>query len=110
MKVGALIKPTAERNRMSYLMIRHKVANYGKWKRAVNAFKKFRKTSGEKSFYVCRGSKNPNDLIVFCGWDSASRMRNFVRSAELRRAMKEAGVISRPEVTFFSKMEDLSLA
>lgn len=94
---------------MSYVMIRHKVANYAKWKREVLAFRMFGKASGEKSFYVCRSSKNPNDLLVWCEWDTAARMRKFVKSAELRKAMKAAGVISKPEISFFSKMEDLSV-
>ena len=94
---------------MSYVMIRHKVANYAKWKRGVRAFSKFRNASGEKCFFVCRSSKNPNDLLVWCEWDTAARMKQFVKSAELRQAMKGAGVISKPEVSFFSKMEDLSV-
>jgi hypothetical protein len=32
-----------------------------------------------------------------------------MKSADLRKAMKEAGVVSKPEVQFFSKMEDLSV-
>ena len=94
---------------MSYVMIRHKVANYAKWKRAVRAFKTFRKASGEKCFYVCRSSKNPNDLTIFCSWDTAARMRKFAKSVELRKAMKGAGVISKPEIVFFGSMEDLSV-
>jgi heme-degrading monooxygenase HmoA len=94
---------------MSYVLIRHRVANYAKWKRAVKSFKAHRKASGEKSFYVCRSSKDSNDLTVFCGWDTAARLRRFVKSAELRKAMKGAGVISKPEVSFFSQMEDLSV-
>ena len=94
---------------MSYVTIHHEVADYAKWKRGVKAAAKWRKASGEKSFYVCRSSKNANDLVVFCAWDTAARMRKFVKSAALRKAMKEVGVISRPEVSFFSKMEDLSV-
>ena len=95
---------------MSYIMIQHKVANYAKWKRAVKAFAPFRKASGEKSFYVCRGSKSPNDLLLWCEWDTAARMNKFVKSAELRKAMAEVGVIGKPEVSFYSAMEDLSLS
>jgi heme-degrading monooxygenase HmoA len=94
---------------MSYVMIRHTVANYAKWKRAVLAFRMFRKASGEKSFYVCRSSKNPNDLTVFCGWETTARMKKFIKSPELRKAMKAAGVTSKPQISFFSKMEDLSV-
>ena len=94
---------------MSYVMVRHTVASYAKWKSGVHAFKKFRKASGEKSFYVCRSSKNPNDLLVWCEWDNPNRMRKFMKSRELRQAMKDAGVVSKPEVSFFSSMEDLSV-
>jgi len=61
------------------------------------------------SFHVLRGGKNPNDLTVCCGWDNAARLRKFMKSRELRKAMKEAGVISKPEVGYFSKKEDLSV-
>jgi hypothetical protein len=94
---------------MFFVMIRHKVANYAKWKRGVKAFAKFRKASGEKCFYVCRGSKSPNDLLVWCEWDTAARAKKFIKSAELRQAMKGAGVISKPEVSFWDKMEVLSV-
>ena len=94
---------------MSYVMIRHTVASYARWKSGVRAAAKWRKASGEKSFCVCRSSKNPNDLTVICGWDNANRMRKFVKSRELRKAMKGAGVVSKPEVSFFSSMADLSV-
>jgi len=94
---------------MAYVLIRHKVANYAKLKAAVKAFKPFRKGSGEKSFCVCRNAKSPNDVMIFCAWDTTARMKAFMKSADLRKAMKGAGVISKPEVTFFKTMEDLSV-
>ena len=94
---------------MSYIMIRHKVANYAKWKRAVIAFKKFRKASGEQCFYVCRGAEDRNDLLVWCAWDTSARMKKFAKSKELHEAMRDAGVLGKPVISFYSKMEDLSL-
>ena len=93
---------------MPYVMIRHKIANYPKWKHGVKTFAKWRKASGEKCLYACRSSKNPNDLLVWCEWDTAARMQKFIKSAALRKAMKEVGVIGKPEVQFYNKMEDLS--
>jgi quinol monooxygenase YgiN len=89
-------------------MIRHEVANYAKWKRGVKAFAEFRKASGEKCFYACRSSKNPNDLLVWCEWDHTARMKKFMKSPELRKAMKAVGVTSKPEISFYSGMDDLS--
>ena len=90
-------------------MISHKVANYAKWKRVVKSAAKWRKASGEKCFYVCRASNKPNDLLVWCEWDTEARAKKFVRSAELREAMKKAGVVGKPEISFFNKMEVLSV-
>jgi hypothetical protein len=90
-------------------MIHHKVANYAKWKKEVKAFAPFRKASGEKSFYTCRSSKSPNDLLVWCEWDTASRMKKFIKSAELRKAMAGAGVLGKPQISFYGAMEDLSV-
>lgn len=95
---------------MPYVSIRHKVADYAKWKRAVHAANEFRKTSGEKSFQVYRDRKSPNDVTVVCSWDNASKMQKFIKSAQLRKAMKAAGVVSKPVVQFFSKVEDLSVS
>jgi hypothetical protein len=94
---------------MPYVMIRHEVANYAKWKRGVKAFEKLRKASGEKCLYACRSSKNPNDLLVWCEWDTTARMKKFMKSAELRKAMKVVGVTSKPEISFYSGMDDLSV-
>ena len=94
---------------MFFVMVRHKVAHYAKWKRAVNSHAKWRKESGEKCFYVCRNGKNPNDLLVWCEWATAARAKKFVRSPKLRHAMKEAGVVGKPEISFWDKMEVLTV-
>jgi quinol monooxygenase YgiN len=94
---------------MFYVMIRHKVANYAKWKRTVKSFAKFRQASGEKCFFVSRSSKQPKDLLVWCAWDNAARMKKFMKSRDLRQAMKAAGVLGKPEVSFFNQLEDLSV-
>jgi heme-degrading monooxygenase HmoA len=95
---------------MPYVMISHKVANYAKWKKAVRAFAKVRKASGEKCFYACRNSQHPNDVMVWCEWDTAARMQKFLKSAELRKAMKEAGVVGKPQISTFNRMDVLTVS
>lgn len=94
---------------MPYMMLSHKVANYAKWKRSVKSVAKLRKDSGEKCFYVCRLGKSPNHVMVWCEWDTTARMKKFAASAALRVAMKNAGVIGKPKIAFFDKMEDLTV-
>ena len=90
-------------------MISHKVANYAKWKNGVRAFAKVRKAAGETSFSACRHSQHPNDVMVWCEWDTTARMKKFLKSAELRKAMKGAGVIGKPEISTFNNMDVLTV-
>ena len=93
---------------MFFVMIEHKVSNYAKWKRKVKSLAKWRKASGEKCFYACRNSKSPNSVMVWCEWDTAARAKKFMNSAELRKHMKEVGVVGKPAVSFFNKMDVLT--
>jgi quinol monooxygenase YgiN len=95
---------------MSYVLIRHKVGDYAKWKRTVQACAEWRKANGELSFQVLRSSTAPNDLTVLCRWSSSDQARKVVASAALRERMREAGVMGKPQVQFFKSAEDLSVA
>ena len=95
---------------MTYILIRHTVADYAKWKRAVRAFAPVRKAGGEKSFQVFRSAEVANHLTVICGWASAAQARKFIASAALREAMTSGGVLGKPEIQFFKQAEDLSVA
>ena len=48
--------------------------------------------------------------MVWCEWDTAARMKKFLKSTELRKAMKEAGVLGKPEISTFNKMDVLTVA
>jgi heme-degrading monooxygenase HmoA len=93
---------------MPFVIIRHQVANFAKWKRAVNAFAPFRQAAGEKSFHVLRCAKNPNDLNICCAWDTTARLQKFLKSPELRAAMKQACVTGKPGISLYKSKEDLS--
>lgn len=58
---------------MSYLLIRHKVADYAAWKPVFDAHGVKRKAAGEKN------------------------VRRFAESDDLKRAMANAGIVGRPE-------------
>ncbi len=47
--------------------------------------------------------------MVWCEWDTAARMKKFMNSAELRQAMEKAGVVGKPTVSFFDKMDVMSV-
>ena len=78
--------------------------------KAVRACAPWRKESGEKCFRVFRSASSPNDLTVICSFSSAAKMKAFVKSAELKKRMKDAGVVSKPIVQFFGASEDMSVS
>ena len=52
------------RSSMSYMLIRHKVQDYGKWKLAFDAHGATRKASGSKGGRLLRNAKDPNELVI----------------------------------------------
>ena len=94
---------------MPYVMIRHKVSDYAKWKRAVKAHAKWRKAAGEKCFYACRNNKSPRDVMVWCEWANGAVMRKFIKSSALHKALKEVGVVGRSQFNFYDTADDLSV-
>ena len=94
---------------MPYVMLSHKVADYAKWKRGLKAFADLRKAAGEKCFYACRDSKQPNQVMVWCEWDTNAHMKKFMTSPELRQAMAKLGVVGKPQISFFDKMDVLTV-
>lgn len=94
---------------MTYIIVRHKVKDYRKWKQAVHDHREMRKTSGEKSFRVFRSVEEPNNVTVLCEWESLAKARKFIQSEELREAMKKAGVKGKPQVYFFNQAESLDI-
>jgi len=94
---------------MAYVLLRHKVDNYAKWKRTVQACAEWRKTNGEASFQVFRSSASPNDLTVLCRWADAAQARKFIASPALRERMRDAGVLGKPQVHFFKDSDDLTV-
>ena len=95
---------------MTYVMVRHKVKDYRKWKQAVQNHADMRKSSGERSFRLFRSAEDPNNVTVLCEWENMAKARKFINSGELREAMRRAGVIGKPQIHFFNQSESLDLA
>ena len=95
---------------MTYIIVRHKVKDYRKWKQAVHNHSDMRKASGEKSFRVFRSAEDSTNLTVLCEWENLPKARKFTQSKGLREAMRLAGVIGKPLIYFFNQSESLDLA
>lgn len=90
---------------MSFLLIRHKVQDYVKWKAAFEDHAETRKTSGSKGGQLFRSVGDLNEVIILLEWDSMAKARLFTQSEDLKQAMERAGVSDQPDIYFIEEVD-----
>ena len=85
---------------MNYVLIRHKVADFGDWKAAYDAHASARAKAGLKELNVFRSLDNPEEVVLLFLADDLGRAKSFAASPDLKQAMKKAGVKGTPEICF----------
>ena len=94
---------------MPYLLIRHKVADYSKWKPMFDQHGATRKASGSRGGQLFRNANDPNDLVILFEWDDLEKARQFTQSEDLRQTMQRAGVADQPDIYFLEEIEHVSV-
>lgn len=90
---------------MSYVMVRHKVGDYAKWKTIFDGDFDWIGQSGCQRFGLYKASSDSNDLVVFLEWDSLENARRFFESDKLKQRMSQGGVTGAPEIVFLDQLE-----
>ena len=85
---------------MVHVLVRHKVADFNRWKDAFDAHVMTRKRAGELGFRLFHGLEDPREVFILLDWESADLARKFMNSDELRERMQAAGVQGAPEVQY----------
>ena len=85
---------------MMHVLVRHKVADYNRWKEAFDSHLNTRKRAGETGFRLFHNVDDPHDVVLLLDWTSAEEARRFMNSEELRDAMQKAGVVGAVEVHY----------
>jgi hypothetical protein len=85
---------------MNYVLIRHKIADFAKWKPVYDAHASARANAGLKEEHLLRNIDNSNEVILVFSADDLDKAKAFGSSADLRDAMQKAGVIDKPDVLF----------
>ena len=87
---------------MTHILIRHKVAEFAKWKSAYDAHLAARKEAGLTEKSLLRSIDNPNEVVLLFQAEDLKRAKAFSESSNLREAMQKAGVIGKPDILFLS--------
>ena len=92
---------TAPSGPTSTMIIRHKVADYAKWKTGYESHDSFRLANGLHNYVIARGTEDPNTLLIAVKMDDVGKAKAFAASPDLKAKMKEVGVIGAPSVVDF---------
>jgi len=93
---------------MPYLLVRHKVEDYERWKPVFDHDQgATRRRSGSEGGWILRNADDPSELVVLLQWDSLENARRFAGADELGKAMQRAGVVDQPDVLFLEEVERL---
>lgn len=93
----------------SLLIVRHKVANYSKFKAVYDAHDSARLANGLRSFLIARGLKDTNMVMIVLNMDDTIKARQFATTPDLKKAMQKAGVSGAPSFLYLDvQMQDTS--
>jgi hypothetical protein len=88
---------------MPILLIRHDVEDFARWKPKFDAHRSARQTAGLHDLHVLRDAEMPNQVTIICRADDLAQAKEFAGSADLREAMKGAGVIGQPDIKILNE-------
>lgn len=81
-------------------LISHQVADFDTWLTGYNAADDLRQARGIIGHAANRSLDDPSVALVYHQAESFDTLQAFLEDDELRVAMKDAGVVSEPEVSF----------
>jgi hypothetical protein len=93
--------------RVSYVIVKHTVADYARWKLIFDADGANRQAGGSKGGQLFRSADDPNEVVMLFEWD-LEKARQYSQREEVRAKMREAGVLGSPDVYFLEEIEELS--
>jgi hypothetical protein len=85
---------------MNYILIRHKVADFAKWKPVYDAHGSSRADAGLKEERLLRNIENPSEVVLLFSASDLNKAKQFATSDDLRQRMQQAGVNDKPDIWF----------
>jgi len=83
-----------------HMLVRHKVADFAKWKPVYDAHLSARQTAGLKEEHLFQNADNPNKVLLLFSVEDVDKAKAFAASDDLRQAMENAGISDKPDVYF----------
>jgi hypothetical protein len=88
----------------SSMIVRHKVADYAKWKTGYDSHDSARLANGLHNYVIARGTEDANTVMVALRMDDVEKAKAFASSQDLKDKMKQLGVSGTPVVDFLESV------
>jgi hypothetical protein len=85
---------------MPYVLVRHEVSDFSKWKPACDAHLPARLGAGLKEEHLLRNSDDPNEVVLLFEAENIQKAKEFASSANLRETMQNAAVVDKRDIYF----------
>jgi hypothetical protein len=86
------------------MFIKHKVANYAKWKPVYDADSSTRLANGLHDHIVARGVDDSNMVMLIFYMDDLAKAQTLAADPKLKETMKKAGVTGPPEIDYVHRV------
>lgn len=87
---------------MPHLLVRHKVADYSKWKVVFDSHTAAQQEAGLRITHVWRNIDDPHEVVLLFEVDDLEKAKGFVSSPNVPDAQHQAGVIDQPDIYFLT--------
>ncbi|HEY1870542.1 MAG TPA: hypothetical protein VGG71_05750 [Chitinophagaceae bacterium] len=84
------------------MVVKHKVANFGKWKMVYDGDDSARLADGIHNFVVARGAEDSNMVLVATKIDDVNKGKEFAKNPNLKKAMQKGGVMGTPTINYYT--------
>jgi hypothetical protein len=92
----------AEEEKMAAMIVKHRVANFEKWKTVFDEMEGERKAHGWTGYTILRDASDANLVVIVNRMADLNEAKRYGGSPVLKSAMEQAGVISPPEIQFLN--------
>lgn len=89
---------------MTYMYVRHRVADFDQWLRVFESHGEAQAESGLRDPQVLREASDPNIVVVFFRVEDLATVRAFIETPEAEKGKVDSGVIGDPEGFFLEEI------
>jgi hypothetical protein len=102
--------PSPPSGPMTLMSVKHKVANYARWKPAYESHDSARLASGLHNYVIARGIDDSNMVMVVMKMDDVKKAKELGASPGMKERMKQGGVTGPVDISYMEAVMNDSTA